>query len=279
MGRHPSNTHVRFWRDPDLPGVEIRVSRYNEDAFCRHAHDAWSVGLIEAGRTTFSLDEDRHVAARGQMVLIAPGAVHACNPDPDSVMAYRMFYIAPGLLDEAAAEVHGGTNSAASPGFTSPVIDDPDLFRFWRRLHIAVAVQADRLEKQSLLMQGLADLLTRHGQLGTPCECVRVPDAVRLVREHLAARLDERVSLDDLSALAGISRYHLLRLFSRETGLPPHAYQNQLRVDRARTLLAQGAPISQVAAEVGFVDQSHLTRIFRQFTGATPRQYQSGSHR
>ncbi|MFH1913125.1 MAG: AraC family transcriptional regulator [Pseudomonadota bacterium] len=277
MGRNPANTHVRFWRDPDLPGVEIRVSRYNEEAFRRHVHDAWSVGLIEAGRTTFLLDEAWHVAARGQMVAIEPDAVHACNPDPGSVMAYRMFYVAPGLLDEAAAEVLGGVDCRARPGFVSPVIDDADLFRLWRRLHIAVAIKADRLEKQSLLMQGLADLLTRHGRLASPGECAQAPDAIKLVREHLAARLDERVGLDELSALAGISRYHLLRLFSRETGLPPHAYQNQLRVDRARTLLARGAPISQVAAEVGFVDQSHFTRIFRQFTGATPRQYQSGS--
>ncbi|MUM77805.1 helix-turn-helix domain-containing protein [Pseudodesulfovibrio sp. F-1] len=277
MGRNPANTHVRFWRDPDLPGVEVRASRYNEDAFRPHVHDAWSIGLIDAGRTTFLLGETSHAAARGQMVVIGPGAVHACNPDPGAVMAYRMFYVDPGLVDEAAAEVLGRVDSEARPRFASPVIDDADLFQLWRRLHVAVAVNAGALEKQSLLMQGLADLLTRHGRLGGPCPCVRVPEAVELVHGHLAAHLDERVGLDDLSILAGVSRYHLLRLFSRETGLPPHAYQNQLRVARARTLLARGEPISQVAAEVGFADQSHFSRVFRQFTGATPRQYQSGS--
>ncbi|ADU61723.1 MAG: AraC family transcriptional regulator [Pseudodesulfovibrio sp.] len=278
MGRNPANTHVRFWRDPDLPGVEIRTSRYNAEAFCRHVHDAWSVGLIEDGRTTFVLEEARHVAARGKIVVIPPGAVHACNPDPNSVMAYRMFYVAPGLLDGVAAEVFGRARSGGSPRFGTPVIDDADLYRLWRRLHAAVATGADALEKQSLLMQGLAELLTRHGRLGSPRQCGRVPDAVKTVRHHLAARLDERVSLDDLSALVGISRYHLLRVFSREAGLPPHAYQNQLRVVRAKVLLAQGEPISQVAAEVGFADQSHFTRVFRQFTGATPRQYQAGTH-
>jgi len=277
MGRNPANTHVRFWRDPDLPGVEVRVSRYNEDAFRPHVHDAWSIGLIEAGRTTFLLDETSHVAARGQMVAIGPGAVHACNPDPGSVMVYRMFYVDPGLVDEAAAEVLGDAATGGCPRFVSPVIDDADLFELWRRLHGAVAVKAGALEKQSLLMQGLTELLTRHGSLGGICPCARAPEAVDLVRAHLAARLDQRVSLDELSALAGISRYHLLRLFSRETGLPPHAYQNQLRVARARELLARGDAISQVAAEVGFADQSHFTRVFRQFTGATPRQYQSGS--
>jgi AraC-type DNA-binding domain-containing proteins len=282
MGRPPANAQVRFWRDPDLPGVEIRFSRYTEEAFCRHTHDAWSVGLIESGRTTFFLEGEHHDAAAGQIALIAPGAVHACNPDPASCMSYRMFYVAPPLLERVAAEVLGRGAGQAVPLFPGPVIDDASLFATWRALHGAVLKKADRLEKQSRLVQGLADLLTRHGRL-IPCageapdECPPGERVAELVRAHLAAHMADKVSLDDLSRLAGVSRYHLLRLFSRETGLPPHAYQNQLRVARGKELLARGEPISRVAAEVGFADQSHFTRIFRQFTGATPRQYQAGT--
>jgi AraC-like DNA-binding protein len=282
MGRPPANAQVRFWRDPDLPGVEIRFSRYTEEAFCRHTHDAWSVGLIESGRTTFFLEGAHHDAAAGQIALIAPEAVHACNPDTASCMSYRMFYVAPPLLEDVAAEVLGRGAGEAVPMFSGPVIDDAPLFATWRALHGAVLKNADRLEKQSRLVQGLADLLTRHGRL-TPCAgegpdgCPPGGRAVEQVRAHLAAHMADKVSLDDLSRLAGVSRYHLLRLFSREAGLPPHAYQNQLRVARGKKLLARGEPISQVAAEVGFADQSHFTRIFRQFTGATPRQYQAGT--
>ncbi len=282
MGRPPANAQVRFWRDPDLPGVEIRFSRYTEEAFCRHTHDAWSVGLIESGRTTFFLEGEHHDAAARQIALIPPGAVHACNPDPASCMSYRMFYVAPPLLEDVAAEVLGRGAAEVVPMFSGPVIDDAPLFATWRALHGAVLKNADRLEKQSRLVQGLADLLTRHGRLipyagETPDEYQPGERVAEQVRAHLAAHLADKVSLDDLSRLAGVSRYHLLRLFSREAGLPPHAYQNQLRVARGKELLALGEPISRVAAEVGFADQSHFTRIFRQFTGATPRQYQAGA--
>lgn len=99
--------------------------------------------------------------------------------------------------------------------------------------------------------------------------------AVRTVKEYLAANLSEKVSLDELSEMAHLSRYHLLRVFQGVVGLPPHAYQNQLRVDLGKKLLVDGLPISQAAAEAGFADQSHFSRVFKQYTGATPKQYQT----
>ena len=70
-----------------------------------------------------------------------------------------------------------------------------------------------------------------------------------------------------------MSRYHLLRVFKRATGLTPHAFHVQHRVERAKSLLRSGLPIVQVAADTGFVDQSHFTRAFKHLVGATPGQY------
>lgn len=266
---------VRFWRDPDLPGIEVRFSSYNEEAFRKHAHDAYSVGLIETGRTTFFLEGDIHSASAGQMALIPPGAVHACNPDFDSEMAYRMFYVDSPWLAEAGEEVFGA--GTPLPVFRSPVVDDPGVFAAWRDLHLTIIRGADKLEKQSRLVQCLSSLVARHAVLGKVKPPGKAAGVVQAVQAYLADRLEQNVTLDELSTLTGLSRFHLLRTYHEEVGLPPHAHQNQLRVDRSKALLAGGLSISRVAAETGFVDQSHFTRVFKQFTGATPRQYQSGS--
>ncbi|PTN39065.1 AraC family transcriptional regulator [Desulfonatronum sp. SC1] len=272
--RNPASAlQVRFWRDPDLPGVEVRFSSYNEEAFRKHTHDAYSVGLIETGRTTFFLEGDVHSASAGQMALIPPGAVHACNPDFDSEMAYRMFYVDGSWLTEAAEEVLG--TGTPLPVFRTPVVDDPELFAAWRDLHLTITRGADKLEKQSRLVQCLSSLVAGHAVPGQTRAPGKAAGVVHAIHAHLAARLEENVTLDDLSALTGLSRFHLLRTYQEEVGLPPHAHQNQLRVDRSKALLANGMSISRVAAETGFVDQSHFTRVFKQFTGATPRQYQS----
>lgn len=273
MGKTPANTDVQFWRDPDLPGVEVRYSRYHEEAFRFHTHAAYSIGFLESGGTTFVMEGREHRAMAGQMVFIPPEAAHACNPDPDSDMAYRMFYVAPSWLEVVAAEVF--EHAVGLPVFPEPVVDDPQLLVHWRALHQAIIDGEERLEKETLLVQGLADLIARHGALGEPREPAGNVEAVRRVKAHLVANPVEKVSLEDLAGVAHLSRTHLLRVFQASTGLSPHAYQNQQRVDLGKRFLAQGMPISRVAVEAGFADQSHFSRVFKQYTGATPRQYQA----
>jgi AraC-like DNA-binding protein len=74
--------------------------------------------------------------------------------------------------------------------------------------------------------------------------------------------------------LTGLSQFALLRAFRRETGMPPHAYLNQLRVRRARLLLDDGLAPADVAAQTGFADQAHLTRHFKRVVGVPPAAYQ-----
>lgn len=274
MPRTPTHPDVTFRRDPDLPGVEVRVSSYAEHAFRRHSHEAYSVALLETGATTFDLSGTPHRGLAGQIVLIDPGAVHACNPDPDTTMTYRLFYIAPSWFEEVSAEVF--ESPPAHISLAPAVVDDPELFAAWRELHVAILEDAEGLEKESALVANIAATIDRYAtdhpaMRETPASA----EAVSRARDLLAERVAERVSLDELAAEAGMSRYHFLRVFRHAAGLPPHAFQTQLRVEIAKQLLADGEPIARVAAEVGFADQSHFTRVFRDFTGATPSQYQA----
>jgi transcriptional regulator GlxA family with amidase domain len=96
---------------------------------------------------------------------------------------------------------------------------------------------------------------------------------VRRARELLEARWDQNVSLDELAVCSGLSQFHLLREFRRQLGMPPHAYQLQMRLFRARSLLRLGVPPREVAAQAGFADQSHLNRHFKKAFWLTPGEY------
>lgn len=97
--------------------------------------------------------------------------------------------------------------------------------------------------------------------------------AVKLAKEYLDALPAENVSLEQLAQEAGLTPFHLCRVFLRETGLSPHAYQILARVKQAKTLLAQGVPIAQAAVNVGFCDQAHFTHHFKRIFGVTPGRY------
>ena len=85
------------------------------------------------------------------------------------------------------------------------------------------------------------------------------------------------MTLAELAALTDLSPYALLRAFRRHTGLTPHAYRVQRRVEAAKKRLATGEPIATVAADTGFFDQSHLGKHFKRVVGVTPRVFVKGA--
>ena len=100
------------------------------------------------------------------------------------------------------------------------------------------------------------------------------PSAITRAKAYLHAHYTEEVALHELARVAHLSPFYLARLFRQIVGLPPHAYQIQLRLARAKALLAQGFDVSYVAHETGFFDQSHFTRQFKQHFLTTPGNYQ-----
>jgi AraC-like DNA-binding protein len=98
-----------------------------------------------------------------------------------------------------------------------------------------------------------------------------VTQAVDFIHDNYAGGL----SLSDIAAAAHLSPFHLSRIFKKATGVSPHQYLLQVRVNSARALLTAGAgerSLAEVAAAVGFADQSHLTRHFKRMLGVTPKQ-------
>jgi AraC-like DNA-binding protein len=97
--------------------------------------------------------------------------------------------------------------------------------------------------------------------------------SIERAKDYLAEHYAEEVSLEVLANIAHLSPFHLARLFRHVVGLPPHAYQIQVRLSHARKLLAQGFSVSSVAQETGFFDQTHFTKQFKQHIGVTPGTY------
>jgi AraC-like DNA-binding protein len=101
----------------------------------------------------------------------------------------------------------------------------------------------------------------------------RAPLAVRRARAFLHDALADKITLDDLAEHAALDKFHLVRAFRSEVGLPPYEYLTYLRIARARELLRDGALVADAAQAVGFCDQSQLHRHFRRIVGVTPGAY------
>ncbi|MDX2215174.1 MAG: helix-turn-helix transcriptional regulator [Oculatellaceae cyanobacterium bins.114] len=99
----------------------------------------------------------------------------------------------------------------------------------------------------------------------------KLKQAISYIQTHCC---NSNIRITDVAVEIGLSQYHFSRLFKQAMGIPPHKYLNQQRIERAKTLLRQkDSSISEIATQVGFVDQSHFTKSFRQLTGRTPQAY------
>jgi len=184
------------------------------------------------------------------------------------------------LADSAPRRRRVEPEMIVDPFFPEHLVLDKNAVASFVETHQRLMQPASALESSSLLQHLILLLLRRFAGKRPEMPALKeAPRAVRIARAYIEDRLSANPSLDDLSAVAGMSPFHLSRLFKRSMGLPPHAYQNHLRVQKAKALLADGQPSDEVAAEVGFADQSHFIRQFKRQVGMTPHVYRESIRR
>lgn len=263
---------ARLWSVPELGGLSLLRANYITHAFKPHMHEHFVIGMVEEGIQRFALERDRYTTPPKGVIVINPGEVHDGESATAQGFRYRALYPDAALLERIATDVHHRAHDV--PYFLTHVIDDDALYEEMHALHTALERPVTALELESRLLMALAHLILRHGsRLAVDQPPRRERGEVRRLRAWLDERYAEDVRLDDLAALVGWNPYYLLRVFRREVGLPPHAYQETRRIDHAQRLLRHGLPIVDVAYATGFSSQSHFTVAFRRLVGVTPGQY------
>lgn len=195
--------------------------------------------------------------------------MHDGAPVAGKVRGWRMIYLDPKRVARDVEE-----ECAGSIEIVRPVARDAVLGQAFNRLFANVISPCpDRLATEESLLGASMRLLRSH----TTTRLMADGGSPRVARaiQRLNDAADEQVSLAELAALAGVSRFKLLRSFAREMGVTPHAYLVQRRVSTARRLLAAGQTPVQAAMQAGFADQSHLTRTFVRYFGVTPARYRA----
>ncbi|MBN3727485.1 helix-turn-helix transcriptional regulator [Burkholderia sp. Ac-20379] len=128
-------------------------------------------------------------------------------------------------------------------------------------------------QRDPLLAGIVRHVLTRYArEPGRACAGLSAP-RLRRVFDYVEANLAEPITLHDIARHAGLSRMHFAAQFRLATGLSPHAFLTQRRIEQAKRLLRDGLPIVEAALACGFPGQAHFTTVFRELTGTTPRRW------
>ncbi|MBA2673334.1 AraC family transcriptional regulator [Ramlibacter sp.] len=251
----PAAGRARFWRDDALEGAWLMDAHYAAHRFERHLHDELVIVVTEQGSGEVETRFGTERSGPGTVWVFAAGEYHCGRVHGDAGWRYRAIYLDEPSLDALSDVLRDGMH---------------------RKLSIAPGLYDDAglAARQALWWSAMGLLFSRYGlPRMAPGRVGNDKHRLRTAHAFVHANFMRDFSIDELSQAAGLSRFHLMRAFRKEFGLPPHTYANQLKLIAAKQKLQAGVAPAEVAVEVGFYDQSHLTRLFKRAFDLTPGRF------
>jgi len=247
----------------NLPFLKYKTNSREEMYSKRpHSHEEVSIGYIETGRTTITVQNRHYLLSPGDVVLIPSRTVHICVPENVPDFKFIMFYI-----DEAWWKDHF---SVAPDTFQSLAFPAGSSFREF----ITIAGGRVSPGTEEILTGALKDVLDKYepGDIRTDPGEEEIEKIHNLIRDMPEASL----SLEGLASRAGFNKYSFIRRYSGRYGLTPHADIVNMRIQRAVLLLETDMDLADVALNCGFSDQSHFNHQFKLYCGLRPLEYRKG---
>ena len=257
------------WFDEGLQ-LEAYYFRGVMQDFPNHFHEYYVIGFLEAGQRRLDCRNEKYMLMRQDMIFFNPGDCHASKQVGTEPFRYRSLNITQQVMKNAAYETCG---LDILPHFRAPVIRDAEYAALFCRLHRMILEDGSLLEKQEAFYILLGRLIAEYA--GALPGAVPADSRIETVCDYLETHYGQAISLEQLSDIAGLNKYSLLRAFVRTKGITPYRYLEAVRISHARKMLEQGASLSETAFLTGFSDQSHFSHFFMRLIGLTPGQYRA----
>jgi AraC-like DNA-binding protein len=267
---------IRIWRSQYLQSIELVHGVSKSYSLLRHFHEELELGIRQGDGWQFNYRGTTYSVPSNTLVVTQSGEAHHADATSDRDCTFRGLRVGIDLLQQVAMEVAG--REAAVPCFSMPLVHDHDFNTQIIQVQQALEHSISQLEQQTLVLGLLAQLILRCAD-NPPClaKLGEERQPVDRVRVYLEDHHNQEISLEQLAQVANLSSFHLNRSFSKMFGMPPHAYQIQVRILHAKRLLRKEGSIEKVAIETGFASQSHFGSHFKRLVCVTPRQYMQDS--
>ena len=264
----------RFYKTSQLPFAELRYSKSSAASFKPHMHQTLSIGAVEEGEVLYRVNGKRAVLAPGSVVIFNPETLHACNPVDETGRSYYMLHLEPDWCVTVQQSMWAAREVEAErlvPAEQTRLNDAALYEQFCRAMAVLMDGKIHLQEKEEQLFDLVCAVFSRACR---PRAEIRVcNDDIKDLKQLLASDLHRDFTIDSLAGEMGANPYTLIRSFKAATGITPHAYRMNCRIEQARSLLRHGKDIAETALECGFFDQSHFHRYFKAMTTVTPQEY------
>lgn len=251
--------------------LKIETITFNgiHQSFTKHFHDYYVIGIIREGNRKFICNSNSYNIQKNNILLINPNDYHECVGIDEDRLDYSAIHISKKIMNNIVNEIFKSKNIAI---FNKNVICDDSLFKEIEILSNLIVSNIKTLEKEELFYMILKELLENYSDFKTIDENIMLK--TKEVCEYIENNYTSNITLDKLAKVGAISKYHLIRLFTKEKGITPYKYLELYRINQAKKQLQENNSILDISIQCGFSDQSHFTNLFKETIGITPKQYQ-----
>ncbi|MBP1925081.1 AraC-like DNA-binding protein [Sedimentibacter acidaminivorans] len=254
--------------------TDLKIEAYRFEGimqkFPNHFHDYYVIGFIENGQRYLLCNNKEYIINPGDITIFNPRDTHTCEQVDGKTLDYRCINIKSDIMLRTVFEI---TRREYLPKFTQSVLYHNDIATSLRELHLMILNKDTDFKKEELFLFLIEQLIQDYSDTTPAQNTIEPVSEIKAACDYLELNYTKTIALDDLSTLAGLSKYHFIRSFTRQKGISPYSYLETIRISNAKKLLEQGIRPIEVAFQTGFSDQSHFTNFFKKLIGLTPKQY------
>ena len=258
----------------------FRLFHLNTDAETRvdyHYHEFCKLLLLVSGRGSYVVDGQRYLLQPGDVVLVDSRSVHRPELETGNPYERIIIYISPEFLQKMSTEDCDLQQIfSADTGHVLRLKETERKKVFAMTAALEKELSGEDYGRELVSNAYLLRLLVEVGRQRRRKDAVNphpvIPQNPRVLEwmRYLEAHLAEDLDMDLLAEEFFISKYHMMRLFHRETGFTIHTYLLQRRLLAARQLIDKGMRATEACYRCGFRSYSSFTRAYSKHFGSTP---------
>jgi len=235
--------------------------------FPKHYHETYSMAMLSNGAKKFATAHEKGILDRSNIALMNPGEVHSGVSLTEDGWNQLVLLFDIKTADKFIAENELHTKKLI---FGRAIKDDAEYRHELEKTYSGILNAECDMEQEQSFQSLLGLIFAKEREKGVQ-KTYTNPYGVNKVIEYMSDASHMKLTLDKLASTAGMSKFHFVRSFKDATGITPHAYLNNLRIERARRMIfTTNKSIADIATECGFADQAHFTRAYKKIYGTPP---------
>ncbi|NNE98595.1 MAG: helix-turn-helix transcriptional regulator [Pyrinomonadaceae bacterium] len=264
MKDRPDNLSSKIVKEDQIAGFLLTENTYPQEYRTEvHAHDYDYFCFVLNGDYTLKYREKAFLCQPSKLLFFPRGTDHACYMHTNS--RCFNFRLNPQVLEFLS--------SGRSLPIDEAVQKSPEVNRLMSRLYQEFYTVD---EFSPLTVEGLISEITAAylRQTSNGRDRGSVPKWLLTASEYIKANFADAPTISEVAGISGVHPTHLAREFRRHFHITIGDFVRKKRVESAcQKIIRSETPLSEIALETGFFDQSHFTRIFKKATGMTPAVY------